>query len=154
MSWLSNLFNKGEETVQETVAPLLSFQERMLVAHRQLCLREQQASSLLSRRVYSKLRNMSTLFDTILGNVENSSELTAEDEFAIEATLTRYILEPLNIFLQLEEKEQVENGEADLILLAQYDIIESALTQRVASIQERIKNSLKTQTIFIEDQLS
>jgi hypothetical protein len=108
------------------------------------------SSNVLSPAVYSQLRSIDDLLRPLLKYLE-THEINTEERFEFKAILTDYIPSPVNSFLLLHAKDQVEGGEADLLLLKQYQVLEHRAYLMANKIYNSALDSLQTQAIFVEN---
>lgn len=153
MSWLSSIFGKDDALpVLPSVAPTLvaPFHDKALGWLDTLAAHVKQSSDIISPAVYSRLRSIDDVMRPFIKALEGKPSVV-ETEVAIESMLTDYIPTPLNLYVNLPAGERTDSGRADLILLAQYDTLETAARELSSRLQGDSVSSLETHAIFIRD---
>lgn len=153
MSWISDWWNgqsKADKASANTAMPQKAFHERALEQLDLLAKLVKQSSNVLSPTVYSRLRSIDDVMRPFMVYI-SSHDLFMEHQVMVESMLTKYIPEPLNTFLNLQPKDQVEGGKADMLLQQQFDTLEKSARDFVEGIYKGGVASLSTYARFIED---
>lgn len=157
MTWISNWwYGRNDDPTPSNANPAnvtaasQLFHEKAQIQLDMLARFVKESSNVVSPAVYSRLRSIDDVVRPLIKFLA-THDIVAEQEIAIEYLLTRYIPEPLNTFVLLQQKDREENGKADTLLLQQYDTLEKSTRELADGIYKRTMSDLNTYAIFIEE---
>lgn len=159
MAWFNRRRNNEAVSVPTVpteatpAVPQVSFSEKMLGWSEDLAWVEKSYSNILSTQVYSELRSIHDVLESIAELISHYS-IRTEEEYLIESTLKNYIPSALAIFSQLPPDKQRSGEEADLMLMSQCRNVKQNVVSLKEQLQTQIMNNLTTQTMFVEERFN
>lgn len=158
MSWLSSLFNKNDPNIAVQIAQestqaannAVTFDAKAIIWLDDLAHVVKQSSSLISPAVFSRLRSIDDVMRPIIKSLKDV-QLIVDTEVEIQSILTDYIPTPLDLYLNLPLNDRQDGGKADLILLSQYDTLETVVRDLALTLKGDSVSALETHAIFIKD---
>ncbi len=142
-----------EAAVQQVVAPVKPFPEKMVEWIETLDWYERASSSIISTEAFSELRRMNDLLRATAEFLK-SYPVQAEEEYILENTIQNYIPSTLNIFNQLPQTDQTPGGKADVQLIEQFRTMHENVYKLNQQMHENVRRDLNTQTQFVQDRFA
>lgn len=144
------LFGRKPATAPTPIIPLIPYDEKVQAWFSNLETKTRKNSYALSPTVYSTLRFIADILRPVVPQVAET-ELTEETRIELQSLLTDYLIAPMDIYVGLPEAQRQDGGEADLLLIAQYDTLVNAAIEMSKRFKKDGLQALQVHSIFIND---